>query len=148
VSRKYSQRGYMESDREDRDDRKPRPQNNLSPEERLHRKGLRHALDRDANEVVRCHNCGRNADLAGPIAFDTRCTHCSAPLRSCRTCKSFDTAARWQCRAPIEKPVGDKNQPNRCTHYRARLVLDVTGRRTGKSNPNDPRSQFDNLFKS
>ena len=44
--------------------------------------------------------------------------------------------------------MGDKNKPNHCTEYRARLVLDVTGRRTSKSNPKDPRSQFDNLFKT
>lgn len=147
MSRKYGQRGYMESEREERSS-KPRPRKELSAEERLHRKGMRHAVDRDAHEVVRCHNCGRNADNQGPITFESRCTSCSAPLRCCRTCTSFDTAARWQCRAPIEAAVGDKNKPNRCSHYSARRVLDVTGKRTGRKQPTSARSQFDDLFKS
>ena len=107
----------------------------------------RHAIDREANEVVRCPNCGRSGDSV--IATDTRCTHCAAPLHCCRTCKHFDSGARYQCRAPIETAVGDKTKANTCGKHAPRLVLDVTGRRSaGRSGGgNDPRSQFENLFK-
>ncbi len=150
MSRKYRQQGYQDSDRDDDrgGGRSEAPRRELTREERIQKKSLRHAIDREANEVIRCPNCGRNGD--GAIQFDTRCAHCAAPLRCCRTCKQFDTGARFQCRAPIETAIGDKNKANRCTHYAPRLVLDVTGRRSRKGRNgggSDPRSQFENLFK-
>ena len=44
----------------------------------------------------------------------------------------------------------DKGKANQCRQFQPRLVLDVTGRRSapksgGKSN--DPRAQFESLFK-
>ena len=151
MSRKYRQPGYQDSNRDD--DRGGRgrseaPRREMTSEERIQKKSLRHAIDREANEVVRCPNCGRNGE--GAIGADTRCNHCAAPLRCCRTCKQFDTAARLQCRAPIETAIGDKNKANSCPHYAPRLVLDVTGRRSPKGRNgggNDPRSQFESLFK-
>lgn len=147
MNRKYRQPGYQDSDR-DRQDR-PRPQVRpaLTSEERIQRKSMRHAIDREANEVVRCHNCGRNAENLGAIGFESRCPHCAAPMRCCRTCRHFDTGARWQCRTEIEKPVEAKSDANRCPQYSPRLVLDVTGRRTSRHRTNDPRAAFDSLFK-
>ena len=151
MSRKYRHQGYQDSARDD-DRRRERtaPRRELTREERIQKNSLRHAIDREANEVVRCHNCGRNTDGAAAIGVDTRCTHCAAPLHCCRACRHFDTGARHQCRAPIEAAVGNKNEANQCGLYSARLVLDVTGKRsTGGRNGggNDPRSQFENLFK-
>jgi hypothetical protein len=150
LSRKYRQPGYQDSSRDDDrgGGRSDAPRRELSREERIQKKSMRHAIDREANEVVRCPNCGRNGDSA--IGADTRCNHCAAPLRCCRTCKQFDTGARFQCRAPIESALGDKNKANSCTHYTPRLVLDVTGRRSPKGRNGggtDPRSQFESLFK-
>ena len=117
----------------------------------IQKKSLRNAIDRDANEVIRCPNCGRNSDPGNAITKDSYCFNCQAPLHCCRTCKNFDSGARFQCRAPIEAAVGDKNKGNECSHYTPRMVLDVTGRRSVKSPTgrasNDPRSQFENLFK-
>ena len=76
--------------------------------------------------------------------------HVEEVVRCCRTCKQFDTGSRFQCRASIETAIGDKNRANNCTHYSPRLVLDVTGRRNPKGRNgggNDPRSQFESLFK-
>ena len=152
MSRKYRQQGYQDSDRDDRE-RKPRsgpgPRSNLTKEERIQQRSLRHAIDRSANEVVRCHVCGRSVQEPGVIAPETGCPHCNAPLHCCRICKHFDTGARWQCRAEITEAVDAKSKANRCPEYNARLVLDVTGRRTSTSRggSNDPKSQFDNLFK-
>lgn len=157
MSRKYRQPGYQDDDRDrDRGEaprrRQPPASRPLTPEDRAHRRGVRHALDRETREVVRCHVCGRNVDsLVGPIGFDTGCPHCNAPLHCCRTCRHFDSAARWQCRAEITEAVSDKGKPNRCSLYAARLVLDATGRREapakGRNRGDDPKSAFENLFK-
>lgn len=147
MSRKYRHRGYRDSEREDRGRPKGQPRKDLTSEERIQRRSLRHAIDREAREVVRCHNCGRSVESSGAITADTGCPHCNAPLHCCRTCRNFDTAARHQCTVEISEPVGDKNKANGCPEYRPRLVLDSTGRRSGSGKSGDPRSQFDNLFK-
>jgi hypothetical protein len=152
MSRKYRQQGYQDDDRDREEPRRRQrpPSGPLTPEERAHKRGLRHALDRETREVVRCHVCGRNLDQLGPIARETSCPHCDAPLHCCRTCRHFDSSARWQCRADIAEAVTDKGKANDCAAYAPRLVLDATGRREaqkprGKSN--DPKSMFDDLFK-
>jgi hypothetical protein len=149
MSRKYRHQGYQDSDRDDRQrERKPPPRQQLSAEERIQKKSLRHATAREANEVIRCHECGRNVHNFGEITVEAACPHCNAPLHCCRTCRGFDVAARWQCRATIEEPVGDKAKANRCGHYEPRLVLDTTGRRSDTpQGSGGPRSAFENLFK-
>jgi hypothetical protein len=149
MDRKYGHKGYQDSSREDRDrDRKRPPVTPLTPEERAQQRSLRHAVQREANEVLRCPNCGKNVAASGAIAQDTRCPHCAAPLHACRACRHFDSSARWECRAPITVHVPDKASANTCASFAARLVLDATGKRTGTSgSSNDPKSQFENLFK-
>ena len=149
MDRKYGHKGYQDSGREDRDhDRKRAPVTPLTPEERAQQRSLRHAVQRDANEVLRCPKCGKNVTASGAIAEDTKCPHCAAPLHACRACRDFDSSARWECRAPITVHVPDKGGANACASFAARLVLDATGKRTGTSgSSNDPKSQFENLFK-
>ncbi len=149
MSQKYRHRGYRETEREERDHSKPPPRPELTTEERIHRRSLRKATNREANDVVRCHNCGWNVQDFGTIGPTTGCPKCNAPLHCCRTCNHFDSAARWQCRADIPEAVSGKSEANQCTHYRPRLVLDATGRRTqtASGGSSDPRSQFENLFK-
>lgn len=150
MDRKYRQRGYQDSGRDDRA-RGPAPQaprKPLTPEEKAQLRGLRHATQREANEVLRCPDCGRNIQAFGAVGFDSTCPHCNAPLHTCRACRHFDSSARWECRAPITERVTDKGKPNSCPSYEARLVLDATGKRTGgSSSGGDPKSQFENLFK-
>jgi hypothetical protein len=149
MSRKYRQQGYMDSDRNDRESRPRRPPaRDLTQEERIHRKGLRHAIDREAKEVIRCHVCGRATQDFDVIRSDTECPSCQAPLHCCRTCCHFDSAVRRQCRAEITEAVGDKNKANHCAEYSPRLVLDSTGRRSNTPRgAGGPREQFENLFK-
>jgi hypothetical protein len=155
MSRKYRQQGYQDDDRE-RDDRAParRPRRELSAEEKLHRKGLRHALDRDAREVLRCHSCGRtSADTQ--VGTRSSCPHCNVALHCCRGCRHFDSGARWQCRAEIEAAVSNKTAANECPSFAPSLVLDATGKRGvagrpsagGRARPTDARSAFEDLFK-
>jgi len=149
---KYRQHGYRDSERQDEREARPAPQRQLTDEERIQRRSLRKATDREANEVVRCHSCGRGVMDWGVIGVDTTCPHCRVPLHCCRACTHFDTSLRWQCRAEIKAPVADKNKANPCELFSARRVLDFTGRRTSGASSNgprsnDPRSQFENLFK-
>ena len=152
MDRKYGHKGYQESSRDDRDRDRQRQQGPpavpLTPEERAQQRSLRHAVQREANEVLRCPNCGRNVPASGAISSELRCPHCGSALHACRACQHFDSAARWECRAPITAPVMEKSKANTCTLFSARLVLDTTGKRTGPAgSSNDPKSQFDNLFK-
>lgn len=142
---KYRQRGYREADRNE--ERRPEPVPQLTPEERAQQRSLRHAVSREANDVVRCHNCGRNVQAFGAITAETVCPSCSAPLHCCRACRHFDTASRWECRAEIPERVPDKGKANSCALFEARLVLDATGKRTVGPASNDPKSAFENLFK-
>lgn len=146
MTMKYRQRGYRDSDRND--ERRPEPPPQLTPEERVQQRSLRHAVSREANEVVRCHNCGRNVQAFGSITEATECPSCAAPLHCCRACRHFDTASRWECRAEIPERMPDKGKANPCAFFEARLVLDATGKRTVAAvASNDPKSAFENLFK-
>jgi predicted RNA-binding Zn-ribbon protein involved in translation (DUF1610 family) len=148
MDRKYGHKGYQESSRDDRDRKSGPPAAPLSPEERAQQRSLRHAMQREANEVLRCPNCGRNVPASGAVTSESRCPHCGTSLHSCRACRNFDSSARWECLAPIAAPVAEKSKANSCTSFAARLVLDATGKRTGTSgSSNDPKSQFDSLFK-
>lgn len=150
MSRKYRQPGYQDSDREEPSrEHRPAPARELTREERIQRRSLRHATAREANEVIRCHHCGRNVQNFGTIERSTVCPHCSTPLHCCRTCRHFDSSARWQCRAAIAQAVSDKSRANDCAHYAPRIVLDTTGRRSGPGSApsGDPKDQFENLFK-
>lgn len=148
MSMKYRQRGYRDSERDDRDRHKPPPAKPLTPEERAQQRALKHAVAREANEVIRCPNCGRNVQALGAITAETRCPHCAAALHCCRSCRHFDTSARWECRQQIPERVADKGKANTCAFFEARLVLDATGKRTGgTTGSGDPKSQFENLFK-
>ncbi|HXV77150.1 MAG TPA: hypothetical protein VD788_12605 [Candidatus Polarisedimenticolaceae bacterium] len=152
MDRKYRQRGYMDGDRDDDRSRgKTAPRKQLTKEERIQQRSLRHAMDREAREVMRCHVCGRSVFDLGTIGRETACPHCNAALHCCRTCVHFDSAARWQCRVPIQQAVPDKNKANECSEYSPRLVLDATGRRSSGpagGRAGDARSQFEDLFKS
>lgn len=159
MSRKYRQAGYQD-DRENRDqnDRPAqRPRRDLSFEEKIQRKSMRHAIDRDAREVLRCE-CGHSIEEHGAIGPQSTCPKCDTDLHCCRNCRFFASDARWQCRESIPEPVGNKFKANACGSFRSRLVLDHTGRRTqtsspsqrssgGRRNSNDPREAFNNLFK-
>ena len=161
MSRKYHHQGYQDADRErDRDRDRDRgapsapPRRELTQEERIQRRSLKHAIDREANEVLRCHACGRSLFDIGAVGTQSTCPHCQAALHCCRTCRHFDSASRWQCRAEIVEAVTDKTKANTCPRYEPRLVLDTTGRRASATGgngtsrgPQDPRAQFENLFR-
>ena len=149
MAMKYRQQGYQDSEFGDRNEkRKPHRSQQLTPEERAQRRSLRHATDREANEVIRCPTCGRNIQNIGAVTRATFCPHCRTAIHCCRACKHFDSGARWECRADISEKISEKSKDNACKEYDPRMVLDATGRRSsGSSGGNDPKSTFDSLFK-
>lgn len=147
MSRKYGHRGYQDSDREERNSPRQAPRQELGFEERIQRKSMRKATERQAKEVMRCHSCGRNVPDIGTIAQNSTCPHCNAAFRCCRACAHFDSSSRWECRTEITEQVANKTTANACPSYRPRLVLDFTGRRGSTHRPNDAKSAFDDLFK-
>jgi len=148
MERKYGHKGYQESSRDDRDRKRTPPPQPLTPEERAQQRSLRHAVQREAQEVLRCPNCGRNVIASGLVTAESLCPHCAAPLHACRACRHFDTSARWACRAQVPAPIAEKSKANDCALFEGRFVLDATGKRTsGGGTASDPKSQFESLFK-
>jgi hypothetical protein len=149
MSRKYRHQGYQDVESREGEPRGgPPPNRSLTREERIQRRSLRHAIDREAKEVIRCHVCGRSIHDFDVIRSETDCPFCHAPLHCCRTCLHFDSAVRRQCRAEIAAAVDDKSKANTCAQYSPRLVLDSTGRRSNTPRgAGGPREQFENLFK-
>lgn len=148
MNRKYRHRGYQDEDRDERERTKAPPRKPLSAEERIQKKSLRHAIDRDARAVLRCHDCGRDVQTLEEITTETQCPHCRTALHCCRACAHFNVAAPRQCSADIAKAVDNKIAANQCPEYRPKLVLDVTGRRSKSGAAADPKAAFDSLFKS
>ncbi|HET6373077.1 MAG TPA: hypothetical protein VFG76_07210 [Candidatus Polarisedimenticolia bacterium] len=146
---KYKHKGYRDSEKRGGKDEKRDPPKPRTPEERQ----LRHMMERSANVVLRCHQCSAVAHSAESLTSLSTCASCGAALHVCRNCANFDTAARWECRAPIESAVPDKTAANECAHFKANTVLDATGRRAGSGaaaepgNALDARAAFENLFK-
>ncbi len=139
---KYRHRGYRDGDYK-KDDREKRKPEERSPQQ----KGLRHMMERSAKLILRCHQCSADAGPVEGLTSSATCSQCGAALHVCRTCAHFDTGARWECRAPIEKPVQDKTAANDCQHFKPNTVLDATGRRSGSTSTGDARAAFDALFK-
>jgi ABC-type ATPase with predicted acetyltransferase domain len=145
---KYRQRGYRESEYEDekKETRRREPKaDDLGNREQV--RSLRHAVDRNVTVVIRCNRCGYQV----PASFlevnkETTCTKCQTPLHSCRQCKHFDPAARWECREPIEARIADKGAANDCPRFKPAQVLDATGKRADTTQ--DARAAFHNLFKN
>ena len=114
MSMKYRHRGYRDADRSDRHrdhrppavpaSRPPQDRSAISQGERAQQRSLRHAVERDAREVIRCPSCGRNVSTLA-MGTEMRCTSCGASLRCCRTCRNFDTSARWECRVSDRVPA-------------------------------------------
>ncbi len=132
--RKYRQRGYMDNDREDKQQApQPKPRD---------REGPRSPRMMAFQKKVRCSACG--ASLEAQITIDSRCPKCGADLHTCRQCTSFDPGARFECRKPISARIVNKQARNSCELFAPRTVVE---RETSSSGPTNARQAFENLFK-
>ena len=156
--RRYKQRGYQESDRNDsyRSDR-PKQQGPRPP---LDITGPK--LPRLVQSVVasRCYSCA----MALPADTDFRgnCPKCGTPLHCCKQCAHFEPSTRFQCLKPIPERIPVKDAANQCSLFSPRVTVARDGLPSGNglngSRPDvspqvtprtatDAREAFNNLFK-
>jgi hypothetical protein len=135
MERKYRQRGYMDSGRDqDKSDKRIGPKKEQFGPKTPTMPGKR--------EVVRCASCA----LILPTGIDLqgRCPKCGFELHSCKQCAFFDTASRFECTQPITARIQRKDARNQCTFYSPRTTVE---RETSSSRPLDARQAFENLFR-
>lgn len=138
--RKYRQRGYMDSDRDSgqgREEPKPKQQ----PQQR-DREGPRSPRMMAYGEKVKCSSC--SAVVPTNLSTDSTCPKCNSDLHTCRQCKYFDPASRFECRKPITARIMNKGGRNTCELFASRTVIE---RETSSGKPTDARQAFANLFK-
>jgi len=150
--RKYTQRGYMDTDRgnggrkmEDRP-KGPRPPIDVT--------GPRLPRLVQTLTASRCYNCA--TALANGTDFKANCPKCNVPLHCCKQCANFEPSTRFQCLKPIPIRIVVKDQANECALFNPRVTVarDVAAGGGSASpvtpaprNPNDARAAFDQLFK-
>ncbi len=142
--RKYRQRGYQDSGRDER----PRAPARPPPEpgapagaRRLSQDGHKAVNLPGYRRVVKCSQCGHV--VLEDVGLASRCNRCSTDLHSCSQCESFDPGSRFECMQTIPARVTPKNVRNECTLYSARTVVE---RETTTPRNNDARKAFDDLF--
>lgn len=159
--RKYSQGGYMDSNRPNRSNgsngngEKFRPQ---GPKPSLDITGPRLPRLVQSVTAARCYNCS----TAFPAATDFMgtCQKCGAELHCCKQCSHFEPSTRFQCDKPIQVRIALKDQKNECPLFAPRVTVarDGSGQPPQRSasadilaapprNASDARSAFDRLFK-
>jgi hypothetical protein len=99
--------------------------------------------ERNRADVFRCKVCGEKNDAE--VTSAAVCRKCGSALHACSQCRSFDGAARWQCRQPIPAPIAAKSTANDCAFYAPVVSLDLTGAKAAET-PDQARSAFDKLF--
>jgi hypothetical protein len=152
LERKYSHRGYMDTDAPKKKEKRP-PENHARQEQI----GPRTPRMVGTITLARCSNCG--AVLQSGFDPKGRCPRCAFELHSCKQCMYFDTSARFECTQPIPERVAKKDARNECTFYAFRTTVEKDTAPTatapvsapsgnGHANrPNDARKAFDDLFK-
>lgn len=155
--RKYRQRGYMDSDRQEsrlREDR-PKPQGPRPP---IDVTGPRLPRLVQAVTASRCYNC--TVTLPQGIDFNANCPKCNAVLHCCKQCAHFEPSTRFQCLKPIPVRIAGKDALNTCTLFSPRVTVARDGSGAAGAvppvtgpvieaprNANDARTAFDRLFK-
>jgi hypothetical protein len=152
LERKYSQRGYMSTDKPQKKEKRP-------PEGHPRQEQIGPRTPRMVGTITlaRCSNCGT---VLKP-GFDPKgkCPKCGFDLHCCKQCAYFDSAARFECMKPIPERISPKDQKNNCTFYEFRTTVEKDTAPSAPSNtpssadgrsssrPRDARKAFDDLFK-
>ena len=150
MERKYTQRGYMDSDASKKKEKRP-------PENRPRQEQIGPRTPRMVGTITlgRCSNCG--AVLAAGFDPAGQCTRCGFELHSCKQCMYFDTSAQFECTQPVPERVAKKDARNNCTFYSFRTTVEKDTAPTAQAapaaspsatvRPNSARKAFDDLFK-
>ena len=64
-----------------------------------------------------CHQCGWEYAIAGLPGRSECCHQCSADLRVCLNCVSYDARVAHQCRDGRADPVADKHMATFCEYF-------------------------------
>lgn len=135
--RKYSQRGYQDSGRDERPARQPGGPRDPS-------RGPRgRGLGKPTGSVFKCAVCGKRCSV-DDLQHDSVCGSCGADLHSCTHCSHFDSSVPNQCREADAEYVSSKAKRNLCAHFSPRRTQEIGG--TSSEKPKDPRAAFDALF--
>jgi hypothetical protein len=157
MERKYGQRGYQDTVREqgEKEHEKPREKPKGGPRGSKAREAPRPMQMPGFQEVLRCSLCGTIVPTSVEIQYESQCPKCKADLHACKNCRHFDTAAQFQCTQPISERITKKDIRNHCELFMARTSIERETRDSGggngqvssPTNPSDARNAFDNLFK-
>jgi len=151
VERKYRQRGYMDSDKQEKPRERKPPQG-----PRQEQFGPRTPRMVGTVTRMRCSNCG--AVLLPGFDPNGQCPRCKFELHCCKQCRFFDTGARFECMQPVPVSISPKDAKNNCTFYEFRMTVEKDTAPTSYAQKtaavaeapppgNDARKAFDDLFK-
>jgi hypothetical protein len=156
LDRKYTQRGYMSTDKPQKKERRP-------PEGHPRQEQIGPRTPRMVGTITRarCSNCG--AVLQPGFDPKGKCPKCAFDLHCCKQCAYFDSAARFECMKPVPERIPRKDQKNDCTFYEFRTTIEKDTAPSAptvqpaassdghghaiSSRPRDARKAFDDLFK-
>jgi hypothetical protein len=140
--RKYSHRGYQDSDR--REDRPRRAPQGPRPD-RLEGQPRGRGLGSPTATVFRCRVCGEKQQVDGRVKNDETCFRCKADLHTCSNCVHFDGARPNECRKPVLVRIQNKSKRNECELYAPNTIQEFGQDVAAPSS--DPRAAFDALFR-
>ena len=152
MDRKYKQHGYMSDDKPKKQEKRP-PHDGRPRQEQF---GPRTPRMVGTVSRMRCSNCG--AVLQPNADPNAKCPRCAFDLHSCKQCRYFDSAARFECMQPVLERIAKKDQRNDCKFYEFRTTIEkdtapsapVTSPSVAVervSRPRDARQAFEDLFK-
>lgn len=156
--RKYSQRGYQDTDRGSgpkvfrNGEHKP-----SGPRPSIDITGPRLPRLVQAVTATRCFSC--STQIAATTDLGAVCPKCHVKLHCCKQCSYFEPSTRFQCTKPIPARIPLKDQQNECPLFMPRVTvardsvtqvpkvpvqdLNSAAPRTAS----DARSAFESLFK-
>lgn len=146
IDRKYRQRGYMDSYREEKGEKEKKGEKPKKPGgARWQQQDAPRAPQMPGRRTVsRCAQCG--TVLQTLLEELENCPKCGAEIHSCKQCAHFDPASRFECTQPIKKRIAKKDARNDCQYFELRTSSEREASSSG-SRPEDARRAFENLFK-
>ncbi len=136
MSRKYSQRGYLDREKERKS--KPPPRS----------RGGSGRVETKFILITRCNNCAAEFQIEEQVQVTDQCKNCGTDLRTCRNCLHFDPAARNECTKPVEVRIADKGRNNFCHYFEPKTLIEKKGSGAAPPKREDSHRQaFHDLFK-
>ena len=120
--RKYSQRGYQDSDRERREPRGAAPRKPLEKFDPRIPRDPKSPNMMGFKETFRCVRCGH--EESPDIGSLSKCSKCGTSLRACIQCSSFDSGSTFECQQKLTARVSPKDEANDCSLFSARMKVE------------------------